>query len=141
MALTSKTILGGLYTHLTGDSTFNTAVGGTASTAGRIWFGLAKAGEAMPYCVMSEVSSGTFDTMGAAGLESRVSFQLVSDAPGGPADCVDLADKLRVRLDNATFTASGHEVLPAVLEDEVGPIRETDAWVLNIDYTIRALAT
>ena len=81
MAVETDKVLDGLYSRLTGDSTFNTAIGGSATVAGRYRFGRAAREETLPYVVGDLISGVPIDAFNVQGFRYRVQFTVVADAP------------------------------------------------------------
>lgn len=139
MAVTTGNILNGLYAYLTADSTFNTSIGGDASTAGRIRYGLADQEEDAPY-VVYDVIDDTFagtETFDKQGFHMRVQFRIYGDPHTDPADLMDVEDNLRARLHRAApFAVTGHKITGSVRDQMRGPFREEDVWRIDADYMI-----
>ena len=139
MAVATSNVLDGLFSHLTGDSTFNTAVGGTASSAGRIRYGLADQEETAPYVgfdLIDDTFAGT-ETFAKQGFHMRVQFRIYGGPHTDPSDLMDVEDKLRARLHRASpFSVTGHTVTGSVRDQMRGPFREEDVWRIDADYMI-----
>lgn len=141
MAVAQANVLDGLYSYLTADSTFNTAIGGSGSAAGRISFGVADFEETLPYVVFNMVSATFADTMDKGGYEYRVQFTAYDDTEAGPRAVADLMDKLRTRLHRQQFSVTGHSNMTAVEDAPRGPFKEDDIWRMDADYFIRGFET
>ena len=138
MALTLVPVVEGIYSHLTGDSTFNTAVGGSASAAGRLFYGLAPRETDFPFCVYTVVRNrDEMPLLSEASYAVTVQLIMVESKEAGPRARMDINDKLRARLDRQTFAITGHTMLAAALEVERGPTEDDEAFVQTADYLIR----
>tara|TARA_R110000824_G_scaffold157256_2_gene330689 strand:+ start:95 stop:523 length:429 start_codon:yes stop_codon:yes gene_type:complete len=142
MAISLVNVVGGLYTWLTTDSDFNTAIGGSSGVAGRLYYGLAPKGAALPL-VMYEVTANRDEipTMSEASYAVTVEFEIVETKEAGPRACMDINDKLRDRLSRQTFTITGATMLAAALGVERGPVNVDQAYVQTVDYLIRGFAS
>lgn len=128
----------GLYSHMTGDSGFNTAIGGDGSTAGRLFYGQAQEGTAFPYVVFFAIDNRDENgTMSEAAYAISVQFSIVEEYEAGPRACLDIADKLRARLNRSTFSITGHSMMAATLETERGPVVDDRSYLQTCDYLIR----
>jgi len=141
LPVTTSNVLDGLYAYLTADSTFNTAIGGDAVTAGRLWYGHAERDTALPFCVYQIVSSVDGDTMQTDGYEYRVQITAYEDVEAGPRATTDIMDKLRARLHRQRFAVVDQTQM-TVSEDTLrGPFREDDAWRADADYLVKGYIT
>lgn len=136
MSVTQVDILDALYTRLTGNSTFNTAMGGNVTTAGRIRFGVANRDEAFPYCVITFVSGIERRALGEAGYDYTLQFSIYDDTEAGARAVGAHCDTLRARLDAAHFTPTGHQQYAAREIAVRGPLYEVDAWRIDSDYVL-----
>ncbi len=128
----------GLFSHLTGDSGFNSSIGGSDIAAGRLYYGQAQEDAAMPYVVFFAVDNREENsTMSAAAYAVSVQFTIVEEYAAGPRSCLDIADKLRARLNRSTFAITDHTMMAATLEIERGPTASDRAYTQNCDYLIR----
>jgi len=132
-------IVAGLYSHLTGDSDFNTAIGGSGSTAGRLRFRLANKSETYPYCVFHVISLVGEDNMTTDGYFIRFQFDIWESEEAGPRACMDVADDLRARMTRATYTITNHEQTQIRLDTATPPALEGTAWVSRCDYVAQGL--
>ena len=137
-----QTVLEALITHLTGDSTFNTGIGGTASKAGLLNWEQVERGESMPYAVLTLIDNvADDDSFDKSGYRYRVQISLYGSETVNVADLVDLADKLRARMHRVKWTVTNHDQPHARLDIERGPTREGDARRIDHDYLIFGLRT
>ena len=128
----------GLYAHMTGDSSFNTAIGGDASTAGRLYYGQAEDDTAFPYVVFQAIDNTQEDsTMSEAAYAVSIQFTIVEEYDAGPRACLDVADKLLAPMNRATFSITGHTMMAATLEVERGPEVDDRVYFQTCDYLIR----
>ena len=149
MAVEQAKVIDGLYNHLKGHSTFNTAVGGTAALAGRIYHGSApRIGESdgintmqYPYVVFFVVSSTYNDSFAKDGYSYRVQFTIMEDKEAGPRACMDVTDALRARLHRTQFTVTSHKTLAAREDVPRGPVFVDGAWQQDTDYIIEGFET
>lgn len=137
MAVVEQDLVGdALYTYLTGNSTFNTAMGGDATTAGRVDLGYAQADRSMPYCVVTFIDGIAAGTMANDGLEFRIQLDIWDDLEAGPAAIAGHMDKLRLRLDRQRLTITSHNAITSEEDIVRGPLREQEAWRVSADYTV-----
>lgn len=132
-------VIDSLFTYLTADSTFNTALGGQSSKAGRIWFAQPKRNATFPYCFYDIIdNSAEVDTFADDSYRMRVQFTVYDTATSvkGARTVADIIDKLRARLHRARFTVTGHQQMGAALDNERGPVREEQTWRMDADYMI-----
>ena len=135
-------VIDGLYTHMTGDSTFNTAIGGDASTAGRIYYVTSPRKTSFPFVTYEVVSNrDEIPTMSDASYAVSVQFAIFESKAAGPRACMDINDKLKARLERATFSITSHTMMAATLEVERGPEDIDDAFFQRVDYLIRGFAS
>tara|TARA_R110000824_G_scaffold89623_10_gene219584 strand:+ start:512 stop:937 length:426 start_codon:yes stop_codon:yes gene_type:complete len=128
----------GLYTHMTGNSGFNTAIGGDASTAGRLYYSQAPENTTFPYVVFFAIDNrDETPTMSESSYAVRVQFSIVEESAAGPRACMDVADKLRARLNRATFGITDHTMMAATVEIERGPVLDDRTHLQTCDYLIR----
>lgn len=140
MAVSEKTISDAFYTYLTADSSFNTAIGGTSSTAGRLYLSLAPRDADFPFVVMTFISGVTFDTMPKDGYSYRIQFAAFEDEGGGPRGCMDILDALRARLHRTRVSPTGYREL-AVREDvPLAPFFNEKTWQQSVDYIAEGVA-
>jgi hypothetical protein len=129
-------VLQGLYNHLTGNNTFNTAIGGDSSTAGRLFFGRAAKGTAYPYATYTVVSIVDDSNMTQDGYSARVQFDIWESESAGPRACLDVCDALRAELHKETFTVTNITQMKSVLALEIAPVPDDKSWHSISDYTI-----
>jgi len=128
----------GLYTFMTGDAGFNTSIGGDASTAGRLYYGQAPEDTPYPYVVFFAIDNrDETPTMSESSYAVRVQFSIVEESAAGPRACMDIADKLRTRLNRATFGITDHTMMAATVEIERGPVLDDRTHLQTCDYLIR----
>ena len=135
MAVEQAQIMDGLYSWLTAASTFNTAVGG------RVRQGQADPEETLPYCVLTVVSMGDFHAMDKSGTTLRIQVDVYDVEGDGPRSLMAIWDTLMLRLDRAIVTATGHELIPAFLDNARGPLLEDQAWRISGDFLISGFET
>jgi hypothetical protein len=133
MSVATAKVSDGLYTFLTADSTFNTQIGGDASTAGRLRQGFAEENVTFPYAVMSSVSGIPEDTFTKDGMRILIQFDLYEKEAAGMRSAMDLLDTLMARLHRKTFAITGHKFMASLLQNYIGPFKE--------DKAIRIVAT
>jgi hypothetical protein len=123
-------ILAALYTRLTGDSTFNTLLGGSASAAGRVWYGIAGERETSPYAAYEVVDNvPDLDTFDKDSYRMRVQISIFSHRrTDGPEDVGDIADALRERIMRVVLTVTDHEQLDMRVLQERGPFVDNEEW-------------
>ena len=141
MAVVRAKILDGLFTFLTADSTFNTLIGGSASTAGRITSGKAKENEDFPYVVMDTVSDVGNDTFDKDGYLMRIQFDLYESESAGKRACWDILDTLVARLHRKKFTVVDHDQMAAQYDSKLGPFAEGETWRIAADFRIEGYET
>jgi hypothetical protein len=142
MAVTLTPVVEAIYAHLTGDSNFNTAIGGTASSSGRLFYGTAPKGAAFPFCVYQVTQSrDELQAMSEASYAVSVQFSIFETKEAGPRACMDINDKLRTRLNRQTFSITGHTMLAAALEVERGPQDVDEAFFQQVSYLIRGFGS
>jgi len=135
-------VIEGLYSHMTGDSTFNTAIGGSASAAGRLFYATAPRQTSFPFVTYEVMSNrDEIPMMSQASYSASVSFVIYETLAAGPRACLDINDKLRARLDRQTFSITGATMLAATLEVERGPEDVDNAFFQRVDYLIRGFAS
>jgi hypothetical protein len=128
----------GLFAHMTGNCDFNTALGGDASTAGRLYYGQAPEDTAFPYVIFFAVDNrDETPTMSESSYAVSVQFSIVEEAAAGPRACLDIADKLRDRLNRSTFGITDHTMMAATVEIERGPVLDDRTYLQTCDYLIR----
>lgn len=132
-------IVAGLYTYISADSAFNTAVGGDASTAGRIRYARAQKGETYPYVVFHLISFVGNNTMATDGYSARFQFDIWESEEAGPRACMDVADALRSRLSRAVYAITNHEQTQMRMDNELPPVLEETAWRQVCDYVAQGL--
>tara|TARA_Y100001973_G_C5209184_1_gene344087 strand:- start:17572 stop:18003 length:432 start_codon:yes stop_codon:yes gene_type:complete len=141
MAISLVPVIEGLYSHLTGDSTFNSAIGGSASSAGKLYYGLAPKDTSFPFVAYTVTRNrDEMPVLSEASYAVTVQFVIVESREAGPRACMDINDKLRLRLDRQTFAITGLTMLAAALEVERGPVDDDEAYVQTVDYLIRGFA-
>ena len=128
----------GLYTYMTADAGFNTSIGGSASTAGRLYYGQAPEGTTLPYVVFFAIDNrDETPTMSESSYAVSVQFSIVEEAAAGPRACLDISDKLRARLNRSTFGITDHTMMAATVENERGPVMDDRTYLQTCDYLIR----
>jgi hypothetical protein len=137
MALSRATILAALHTHLTADSTFNTAMGGDAVTAGRIRYDHVSEDETLPYAVATVTSDVFWDAMDKQGTQMRLSVQIYEDQAVGLTVLLGHVDKLMARMHEAVPTIASHAPLTVQFDVAIGPIMEGELWRHNSDFMVR----
>ena len=130
-------VLTGLFDHLKSDSEWNTALGGTNTTAGRIWFNLADQDETLPYAVFSLVSSLASDSFPHDGYDLRVQIEVYESMENGPEVLLTHMDNLREHLHRHRFGVQSHDQIAAEEDIMRGPFTDGDAWRMDADYIIR----
>ena len=135
-------VIEGLYSYLTADSAFNTAIGGSASGAGRLYYVTAPRQTSFPF-VTHEVVSNTDEIpmMSEASYSASIGFAIYETKAAGPRACLDINDKLRERLNRQTFSITGATMMAATLEVERGPEDVDNAFFQRVDYLIRGFAS
>lgn len=141
MAVVRAKIMDGLFAYLTGDSTFNTLIGGTASIAGRLINGLAKEDETFPYAVMNTISDVKNDTFDKPGYLIRVQFDLYEAKASGVRACWDILDTLVARLHRKKFTVVDHDQMAAQYDTKLGPFSDDRTWRITADFLIEGYET
>jgi hypothetical protein len=143
VAVKQINVIDGIYTRLTGDSDFNTAIGGSGAAAGRLYYAIAGQDETLPFVVFQVIDSTQFDTFQAEGYEYRVQFSLYDDRDAGPRAVGDLGDDLRARLDTTRFTVTNADQMLAEEDLVIGPymVEDGSVWRLDLQYFIRGLDT
>ena len=142
MAASLVNVIEGLYTWMTSDSTFNTAIGGSAGSAGRLFYGLAPSKTQFPFVTYEVVQNrDELPTMSEASYAVIVRFSIWETREAGPRACMDINDKLRSRLDRQTFSITGATMLAAALEVERGPSNLEQAFSQRVDYLIRGFGS
>jgi len=141
VAVEIQDILDGLYSHLTGDSAFNTALGGTGSTAGRLYLAEAVEEATLPYAVTLVIDDVPEDTFTTTGFMVRVQFSIYTARAPGPRAATVIQDKLRARLHNATFSITDHYTWCARCDINRGPFVDGITWRCDSDYLIQGNAT
>ena len=138
MAVEIAKVTDGLYARLTADSTFNTAIGGTGSAAGRLYLDIAPHETAFPY-VSFFIISGTagMEAFDKQGYELRVQFTIWEDEDAGPRACLGVYDALHLRLHGAGFSVTDHNNMTAEQTLLLGPRKEDEVWRIDVDYFIR----
>ena len=137
-------VIDSLYTHLTGDSTFNTALGGSASVKGRLRFSQPERDLTFPYCFYDIIDdTSELDTFADDSYRMRVQFTVYDQATTttGARSVAVIIDKLRARLHRASFSVTGHDQMGAQLDIERGPVREEQTWRMDADYFISGWKT
>lgn len=137
MAIALADFTDALYSRLTGNSTFNTAMGGTASTAGRIRMDWIEEDSDLPYCAFTIVSSDDWSAGGANGKDGddvTVQFSIWDKGQLGPRAVAAHLDKLHARLARGRFTPSNQEVLTPLRLQTRGPFKDDLLWRVDADY-------
>ena len=135
-------VIEALYTYLTADSTFNTAIGGTASSAGRLFYVTSPRQTDFPFVTYEVVSNrDEMPMMSQASYSASIGFAIYESKAAGPRACLDINDKLRARLNRQTFSITGATMLAATLEVERGPEDVDNAFFQRVDYLIRGFAS
>lgn len=134
-------MLKGLYDHLKANSSFNTSLGGGASTAGRIWYGQAKPQETLPYAVMFWVSAENFDAFDKDGLDGTFQVSIWNTEAAGPDAVADIGDNLLARLNGVSVSATGNQIITPMVSQVRGPFLDEDAWRQDFDFRIQTHAT
>lgn len=141
MAVELAKFIDGIYSWLTADSTFNTAIGGGATTAGRLRYQLAQRDETMPYCVYTLIDGVPQDTFPKDGVEIRVQFSIYTAKSGGSRAAAVVGDKLRARLKDVHLTVTSHGTWGAEEAAARGPLLDDDAWRIDLDFLISGLVS
>jgi len=140
MTVSTAEITDGIYSRLTGDSTFNTAIGGGATTAGRLHYAIAPRDPTTPFVTYNVIGGAPIRTMADDGYELRVQFSVYGGRAAGPRAVQAVMDLLRARLDVVRFTIANHANLPALEQMPRGPMLDGDTddalWVMYTDYLI-----
>lgn len=124
----------GLFDHLTADNAFNSAIGGNASTAGRLRFMLADKSETYPYCTYNIISVNDDSNMTTDGYKIRFQFDIWESEEAGARACMDISDALRSVLSRATYSITGHSQAQMRMDNEIPPMLEGTAWRQICDY-------
>ncbi len=135
MAVDLANIMVGVFDHLTADSTFNTAMGGNDSTAGRIRFGSARDNETWPYTVIHVISMVPMNASVKDGYSIRVQFSIFEKLEDdSPEDIINDYDALTARLTRTAVSAGGHETMKPRQDITRGPFRVDEAWQIDADW-------
>jgi hypothetical protein len=135
-------VIEALYSYLTADSTFNTAIGGDASTAGRLFYVTSPRETSFPFVTYEVISNrDEMPLMSEASYSASVGFAIYETKAAGPRACLDINDKLRTRLNRQTFAITGATMLAATLEIERGPEDVDNAFFQRVDYLVRGFAS
>lgn len=145
MAVEQAKVMDGINTYLSIDSTFNTALGGSATVRGRFYYDTApRIGETTstgkmqyPYVVFFLISGVYNDTFAKDGYNYRVQFSIFEDKEAGPRACMDITDALRARLHRQGFAVTGHDNMTAREDVPTGPTLIDGAWMQTTDYFIQ----
>ena len=139
MAIAELNIVDGIYSYLTADSTFNTAIGGTASAAGRLYHGQTptNATPTTPYVVYFIIDTVDEDSFDKDGFNISVQFSIWDTKASGARACLDTYDKLHARLHRAIVTMSNIDEMPAELDIKRGPVIDDQYWLIQADYLFR----
>lgn len=138
-AIQTTDILVGLDNHLVGDSTFNDAIGGSASTEGRLWLGQAPANETLPYAVSNVIDWVDMNAMDQDGVELRVQISVyVSRADATPDDLTDIVDDLLDRMQRTTSItiANNHVTTTPHFEVMRGPLYDDTTIRMDVDFLL-----
>ena len=132
-------VIDGLFSQLTGNSNFNTAIGGSASSAGRVRYGQIDDRDlAMPFAVINLVSVNDFDSFTHDGYSAMIQLSVYSDAESSSArENNVIADKARERVHRQSITVSNHESMTSEVSQTRGPLREDNAWRTDFDLILR----
>ena len=134
-------VIEGLYSYLTGDSTFNTAIGGSASSAGRLYYSLAPKGTSFPYATFQVISNtDALAPMAQEAYSSTIQISIFETYEAGPRACLDINDKLRARLNRETFSITGATMMAATMAIERGPMHVDESYMQAVDYLVRGFA-
>ncbi len=137
-AIDVANVLDGFYSRMTAHSDFNTSLGGSASAAGRLVLGQARADETMPYAIYNLISVDPFDAFDRDGYEALVQLAIYTDAESSTGRaCEVIADEARERIHRQSFTITNHANATGYAGQTRGPIREGNAWRTDIDFTLQ----
>ena len=142
MAVSLVPVIEALYSYLTGDSTFNTAIGGSASAAGKLYYGTVPKDTEFPFVTYEILDNrDEMPTMSEASYSMSIGFLIFESKEAGPRACLDINDKLRARLNRQTFSITGATMLAATLEVDRGPEDIDNAFFQRVDYLIRGFGS
>mgnify|MGYP006404495023 FL=1 len=142
MAVSLVPVIEALYSYLTGDSTFNTSIGGSSSAAGKLYYGMAPKDTEFPFVAYEILDNrDEMPTMSQASYSMSVGFLIFESKEAGPRACLDINDKLNARINRQTFSITGHTMLAATLEVERGPEDIDNAFFQRVDYLIRGFGS
>ena len=148
MALDQQDIMDAIYTRLSGDHEFNTALGGTDSAAGRIYDTEAPANRrgaepistsVLPLCLFTLISGipiPTFDDSDLWRMILQVDLFGIRGVTNGVKAVRDIADHLLARLDRVSLSVTGFNKVAAFNQDQGAPvieedvIRQTSQWLI-----------
>jgi len=128
-----------VYDFLTGDNAFNTAIGGDASTAGRLRFSQADKNETYPYAVYHIISFNDDSNMTNDGYKIRFQFDILESEEAGARACMDISDALRDVLSRAVYTITNHTQTQLRMDNELPPALEGTSWRQVCDYVATGL--
>ena len=134
MSVTTAKLIDGILTFLTADSSFNSAIGGSASAKGRLGHLEVVQNETFPYAVMTIVSGTPEDTFTSFGERTLVQFDLYESKQAGPRAALDLLDTLKARLHQKRFTVSGSHYMATSFEQYIGPMKEGKTYRVVITF-------
>lgn len=140
MTVLLASIFDDMWDYLTSDSTFNTAIGGSALSRGRLYYDQQAppdSGPTFPYAMMSIVDEVWDDTFTTQGYDIRVQVTIWDEEDAGPKAVMEHADKLRARIHRQTFTVTGHNNMAAIVDITRGPLKEDDAFRMDADIRLR----
>lgn len=138
MAVAFANVYSALWSHLTGDSDFNTSLGGNAFTTGRVYYEQQVPDEpTLPYAVMSVVDNVWADAWDKQGYRARVQVTVWTDEDDGVVSPQTIIDELRARVHRVTFAVTGHDNMAAVIDITRGPLKEDDAFRMDADVLLR----
>jgi hypothetical protein len=137
MTVAHADVYDALYSHLTANSTFNTSLGGDASTAGRLAWGRSLPDDAFPRAVLTIVDGGNFDAFDKDGFDVRIQVSIWGDEAGGARAVQVIGDQLMARLNGASVSATGHQIITPISDVLRGPYIEEETWRVDMDFIIQ----
>jgi hypothetical protein len=150
MSDAQQNMIEGLMTRLTADSAFNTAIGGDANTAGRIYDGAPPEAVASadaddpflsvprPFATVSVVADDDVLTFDGDDIDADVQIDIYADADGGAKALRTIGGDLYDRLHHASFNVTGYNGAVAQSRSRGAIASEGRLLRLTANYNIKA---
>jgi hypothetical protein len=141
-AIDTTEILTDIYSFMVADSSFNTSIGGDASTNGRLWWDKAEPDETLPYAVMTAVDWVKANVMATDGCVLRLQVAVyVDEASSTAAALTAIIDNLLDRMQRASITITNHENTTPAFDIMRGPVYDDDTIRMDADFLLEIIRT